>query len=313
LDTFFNRRVEQGSSHFRSKLAVFRSKLESSRLVPAVTSSLVEFQEVQTYFIIATQIATLTNYNRETTDTAGVNDTSYAAVLLDAGLATFLSLLSLPCVLLVQCTLQRAHMHWWYIFTMVTLNCIFAVALFASRGNLLPPADGLFERFTHDAPLTSCGDKPSPMTYCKPAGAGVLDTSAIGYVLCGHIALAWPGLFIDHLAFTVSTRFADRLNAWDQRGIFRSTNKIWRFVTAVYWFCLELFLPLLVVYELVVLVQVSQFVTISGTSSWSFGQVIAVGIWAPTIVKFVYYNICKSSSSCSSSPPLAPMHGEFDC
>jgi hypothetical protein len=275
-----------------------RPRLESSRIVQAVTSLFVEFQEAQTYFIVAVQIATFISYNPAVTDTAGLNDSSYASLLFDAGLAGLLNIMSVSSVLLVQCCLQRAHMYWWYTFFMVTSTCALAVVLFSIRSSLLPPADGLWERFKADAPLPLCGGNPSPMTYCRPSReSAFLDNAVSGYVVSGHIALAWPALFIDLLAFTICKKYpavANRLKNIDRKGIFQRQNKPWRAISLVYWFMLELLLPCLVVYNIVTLVFVLQGVSIGGGSNWSFGQVISVAVWAPTIVKFIYSNTCKS-------------------
>ena len=264
-----------------------------------MVSSTVEFQEVQVYFVASVQVATLITYNPETTGSTGANNTSFAAVLLNSGLAALLNINSLSCILLAQCSLQRARMHWWYTFVMMTFAFILTVVIFARRNILMPPADGLWEKFKGDVLLPLCGDNPSPMTYCKPPReTKFLDNAVQGYAVCGLGALVWVGLLIDQLAFTVSKRYpVVAKSISNPKHMLQRKSKIWRSMSAAYWFTVEFLLLVLAVYNVVVLGLILEGVDISDIANWSFGQYIAVMIWVPTIAKFTYFNICKSTSS----------------
>jgi hypothetical protein len=296
-------------SPLRSRLAILQNKLAGSKLGAAVLSSLVEFQEVQAYFIASLQIATLVSYNPTLTDTAGVNNDSYAAVILNSGLAAVLNIGSISCILLVQCCLQRARMRWWYTFTMMTFTFTMAFAIFAMRSSLMPPVDGLWEKFKSDAPLPLCGNNPSPMIYCKPPrDTGFLDNDIQGYMICSFAAIIWVGLLIDQLAFTVTERFpalAERLRNLGRGGILRRESKRWGHASAAYWFFAQLVLLCGVVYHINVLALVVRDVSVGDAAKWGFGQLIAVAIWAPTITKFIYFNICKSSPAIFHASPTA--------
>lgn len=299
LDIFLERFCENGAGRFRKRLGSFRSKLADSRVGSAVVSSLVEFQEVQTYFILSVQIATLVSYNPQTTETTGVNNSSYAAVLLNSGLAALLNTNSFTCIMLAQCGLRRARMHWWYIFGLMTFSFGLAITIFARRNSLMPPAEGLWDKFKGDSLLPLCGDNPSPMTYCKPPrGTRFLDSDFLGFALCGVGALAWVGLFIDQLACAIPKRFpalALRFRDPDREHMFIWGGKPWRYAFAIYWFVVEFLLLVMAIYNARVLSLVAGDVNIGSTAGWSFGQYIAVTVWFPTIAKFVYFNICKSS------------------
>jgi hypothetical protein len=296
-------------SQLRSRLAILQTKLADSKLGAAVLSSLVEFQEVQAYFIASVQIATLMSYNPDLADTAGVNNDSYASVILNSGLAAILNINSLTCILLVQCCLQRARMRWWYTFILMTFTFALAVAIFARRSSLMPPVEGLWEKFKSDAPLPLCGNNPSPMTYCKPPrDTQFLDNNIAGYSICSFGALIWVGLLIDQLASTVRERFptlAKRLRNLDQGGILRRESKLWGYASAAYWFFVELILLGAVVYHMNVLALIVEDVSTGDAAKWGFGQLIAVAIWAPTTAKFIYFNICKSSLVIFHASPTA--------
>lgn len=290
------------STHHRSsKLAPLASKPKISRLGAAATSSLVEFQEVQSYFIVSVQIATLISYNPEITDTAGANNTSFAAVILNSGIAAFLNITGVACIVLVQCCLQRAHMRWWYTFIMTSVTLIIALFIFAWRNNLMPPTDGLWETFRDKGPIPLCGNNPSPMVYCRaPWDTRFLDNAIAGYVTCGLSGLAWAGLLIDQLAFTIPERFpafAKRLQKLEVKRLLEGKRKAWRLLASAYWFIIEALLLLNVGYQLSQLALMVNDIGIGANGSWTFGQLIAVTVWAPTIAKFIYFNICKSFSS----------------
>jgi hypothetical protein len=284
----------------RGKPTTLLSKLAASGLASATTSSLVEFQEMQVYFVASVQIATLVSYNPSTTEATGANNASYAAMLLNSGLAALLGISSLSCVLLVQCCLQRTRMHWWYTFALMTYAFVFAIVLFTRRSRLMPPAATLWHTFQDGTLLPMCGLNPTPMTFCKPSkDTSFLDNSVGGYVVCGVGGLAWLGLFIDQLATSVPPRFpaiAKRLANIKQR-LFHGGNRFWMTASRAYWVVLEFALFSMAGYHISQLVLVLRGVDFAGASSWTFGQYIAVSVWAPTIAKFIYTNICKSPPS----------------
>jgi hypothetical protein len=234
-------------------------------------------------------------------------------MLLNSGLAALLATSSMACVLLVQCCLQRARMHWWYTFILMTYTFTFAVVIFARRSHLMPPAEGLWENFKAHTLLDKCGNNPSPMTYCKPPrDTRFLDNAAAGYAVCGLGAVAWVGLLIDQLASSIPNRFpaaAKRLHSLKPVDAIRGRNRPWTSLSAAYWIAVEVLLLLMAGYHLSQLILVVMDVNIGDASGWSFGQLIAISVWAPTIAKFIYSNICKSSPfflfhSCCSLPGL---------
>ncbi|KAK0745643.1 hypothetical protein B0T18DRAFT_409891 [Schizothecium vesticola] len=321
-----SRRKCRSRTPFQDKVSDLRHKLSRSRLVDAVTSSLVEFQEAQVYFLVSVQLAILVSYNPDigradndesedgiitttiTTSSSGrLTDLSYAAVILNAGLAALLNTTSVACVLLVQFCLQRARMRWWYTLYLTTVSIVLVVVIFARRSRLAPPASGMWQQWREDAPLSACGGNPSPMTLCRPPReTAFLDNAISGYVMCGFGAVVWLGLVADQLA-TSYHKLERRSGGGDlcwkkskgRRGVMKDSvpawlkkgNRVWRGLITGYWLVIEISLPLLVGYHISVLVLVLKGAGIIGNAgSWSFGQIVAVMVWAPTIAKFIYYN-----------------------
>ncbi|GJN78582.1 hypothetical protein PLIIFM63780_002076 [Purpureocillium lilacinum] len=296
VDTLFRKlRGKHDTKSPGGKRVTLLSKLGASSLGAAATSSLVEFQEMQLYFVASVQIATLVSYNHSTTESTGTNNASYAAMLLNSGLAALLATSSIACVLLVQCCLQRARMHWWYTFVLMTYTYVFALVIFARRSRLMAPADGLWEKFKADRLLDMCGNNPSPMTYCKPPqDTRFLDNAAAGYAVCCLGAVAWLGLFIDQVASSIPNKFpaaAKRLAVLKPKATIRGRDRLWTSMSATYWIVLEVLLLVTAGYHLSQLVLVVMDVDIGDASRWGFGQLIAISLWAPTIAKFIYSNI----------------------
>ncbi|KAK0655026.1 hypothetical protein B0T16DRAFT_396055 [Cercophora newfieldiana] len=278
------------------RLANVQDKLFDSRLRAAVTSSLVEFQEVQIYFIAAVQIATLVSFEPEITDTVGENNSSYAAVILNSGLAALLNVTAITGVLLVQCSLQRAGVRWWYIFCLFTMTCIIGAIIFGRRTKLMPSADGLWEMFKHDAPLPQCGHNPSPMTFCRPRlETRFLDTDIAGWMTSILGGLIWVGLLLDQMIFKPPKPLQRFLN-WDpnpkQRhpGPLQGRRKFWKMAVTAYWAVSQVLLLFLAIYYFSVLALIAEDVDFNNAGAWGFGQLIAVTVWVPTIVKFMYFN-----------------------
>ncbi|KAK3384705.1 hypothetical protein B0T24DRAFT_609339 [Lasiosphaeria ovina] len=288
--------TRQGKDEFQDRLAAVQSRLERSRLGTAVTASLMEFQEVQIYFIISAQIATIIAYNPQLRNTLGDNNSSYAAVILNSGLAAFLNISSMGCIFLAQCVLHKAGMRWWYIFSIMTISFILALNMFAIRDQLMPPVELLWQQFRDDAPLPLCGNNPSPMTYCgQSVDTSYLDNDIVGFVISGLGSLTWLGLFIDQLNFSLRTqhptlrqRLSTKLNRYE--GIVRRKSKVWRVLGYAYWLVIEFALICLVGYHLSQLILILENVSIGDIGKWGFGQLIAVMVWAPTIIKCIYFN-----------------------
>lgn len=93
--------------------------IRTSRPAEALFSSLTEFQETQAYLLIAFQIATLVSYatSWKPVDFFNVRSSSF-----------YVTVQSLP-VLLIQSTLQRAGMRWWYMYCLTVAVHVLAITV----------------------------------------------------------------------------------------------------------------------------------------------------------------------------------------
>ncbi|KAK3357771.1 hypothetical protein B0T25DRAFT_567020 [Lasiosphaeria hispida] len=304
-------RGRRGREETRKRGKLLQSDLAASRFGAAVVSSLVEFQEVQIYFVASIQVATLISFNPGNPNAGSVNSYSYGGALLNSVTITSLSITSLSCILLVQRSLQRVGMHWWYPFITMTVTYVLALVIFAVQGDLMPSVDGLWERFDSDSQLTLCGGRPSPMTYCRPpyALSFIRDAGSV-YAACFAGSLVWLGLFVDQVASTADsitkklpTSLHQRLRVPREgkggRGLDTlkcrlekwKKGKIGAWVSKAYSILISLAVLWMVCGYITTLRPVVARVDIGDTSGWSFGQLIALAVWIPTFVKHVYYNI----------------------
>jgi hypothetical protein len=289
-----------GSPDPHSQGAQLQSRLASSKPGAAIVSSLVEFQEVQIYFVAVVQIAALISFNPANPSAGSSNQNSFGGALLNSIAVSDLGIYSTFGTLLTQCCLQRAEMRWWYTFIIMSVTYVLALTIFARNPSLLPPTDGLWASFKASAPLPQCGFNPSPMTYCSLPYNTLFSyggsTGGIGLAAFG--TLAWWSLLIDQLAFSIREKLpnvARRLSSLDRRGIFRRVlkSRTWPRMLSLYWGLVQGFLLYGAAAYVGTLVRVVSRTNIGNTANWTFGQFIAVTVWAPTIIKFIYFNICK--------------------
>ena len=267
-----------------------------SWLSDAAISSLAEFQEMQVYFVTSVQIATLVSYNPGSNNPAGANNDSFAAAIINSGTAAVLNITPITGILAVQCALQRGEIRWWYTFLLVTVTFILAIFIFSDRNSLMPPADKLWGKFKDEAPLPHCGGNPSPMSYCRlPRETSYLDNGASAYSASVIAVLGWIAVFVDQLAYNTPSLLRGITDkAGPLKGILQYRPRFWKRFLKYYWLVTQMLLFVNATYQVSVLVLISlDLVGFNDPASWSFGQLIAVTIWAPTVAKFIYFILCK--------------------
>lgn len=275
-----------------------QNRLIEWRLHAATVSTLVEFQEVQVFFVGAIQVATLATFRpKGLSQSSDANSArSFGEAILDSELVTFLAVNGLIPLLFVQCLLQRYGMRWWYTFALLWVTFVLALVVMARENSLISSYDTLWEVFMKNSPVALCGGNANPMVYCDTTGQYWQNTNA-GVTM---IYVAMPFLTVDFLAPTMQTlrpfkaalsylrmlEDQSRMYAWVR-------NKFWpRFLRFV-WFALECVLVLFMCSYFTALVEMAALMNEGANSwgSWSFGQLIAVMVWVPLLFKFVYYNI----------------------
>lgn len=285
----------------REKGDSIQTRLASSRFGAAVLSSLVEFQEVQLYFVGSIQVASFISFNPENPNTSSSNSNSFGSALLSSAIINILGVNGVYTILLCQVCLQRQGMHWWYTFVLMTIVFALAQAIVAKGESLLPSTAALWDKLKDDHPILACGGNPSPMTYCQPplGFATALTTGAQGrHVFAIFGSLAYAGLFLDQLSYAfpgwISTLSSQLKRPSDKSRAVGLLSRSWPWVVHAYWFAIHVILLIGTILYFAILLNVVPRARIGDSTKWSFGQLIAVLVWAPTIVKYIYFSICRS-------------------
>jgi hypothetical protein len=290
-----------------------QENLVTSKFGAAVISSLVEFQEVQIYFVTSIQIATLVSFNPGNPNTGTANSNSYGEATSNSATVAILGINGAASILLTQYCLQRAGMHWWYTFVIMSTTVILALVVYGDQSHLMPPVDALWEQFESGAQISSCGNEPSPMTYCQPNNEYVYSLirlgSAAGYITFVVGPLAWAVLFLDQLAFTIMAKFpslTEKLSILSQKLRFLKMRrcKFWSWSLAFYWFGIQTLFFSVAIVHICSLLLLASDAGFNDAANWSFGQFIAAMVWAPTIAKYLYFIVCMCPSAYILYPPV---------
>ncbi|KUI54496.1 hypothetical protein VP1G_01929 [Cytospora mali] len=275
------------------RATAIQRRLSRLRLHAATLTMLVEFQETQAFFVGAIQIATLATFKpTATTQSDSANTVTFGEAISDSQLVQTLCVNGTLPILLVQCLLQRYGMRWWYTFALVSANVILAFVVDARRNYLIADFDALWSVFVASNPVDACGGLANPQVYCDTLGTVYASISNGIYALYFTV----PVLIIDFLAPSIMRlRNVDTaLNTW------RRTNRVFRFLEAkvwplflkTFWFFLEFALLLSLCFYSARLFIISLYMTEDGSlGTWGFGQLVAVMVWVPPLLKFVYLNI----------------------
>jgi hypothetical protein len=320
LDPFLTDAPEENKSGLIKQAWVQASEMQRRlsqwHLYQATVATLRDFQDVQIFFIGAIQIATLSTFRPKASASSDINSVnSFGAAIMDSELVQMLAVNSLIPLLLVQSMIQRGDRYklrktvqkrrrlsiTWYTFILVWVTVIFAIIVHARRDKLIANYEDLFETFKREKAVEACGGNPNPMVYCNVDND--LDTRFNAGIPVIYLAISL--LTIDFLVYHVpswrrwnpSQRMEDAMNP-TQVHVFKWVKKChWRILTKTIWFLLECSLLASSAVYLADILAITHAMTGGSNSwgatnswgSWSFGQLIAVMVWVPTLFKFIFY------------------------
>lgn len=263
-----------------------------SRPAAALTSALVEFQEVQGFFVISIQFATLIIFASDDHAAMLSSSNSFAEAIINVEIVQMLSVNGMLPVLFTQIGLMRSGVRWWY---MTAIVCgVFALAVIISQKSLMPDYDTLWAYFKAESPIAMCGGNPSPMTYCLNSLANlseILKTMNSG-LLVGCVVVSF--LFLDQAWHSLNhdgklTRWLDACDLRHAQVLFWR-RRVWPALAGLTWFCLEFTLLVYVGLYMKSVIDILQYIGTS-SSDWTFGQLIAIMVWAPVVGKYFYFNL----------------------
>lgn len=273
-----------------------------SRTSIAMATTLVEFQEAQAWFIFAVQIASILAIVVNSQE-----GTFWGEIIANAAVAYHISQNGILPMFLIQICLHNEGIRNWHTFLGFLLE--YLLAIIAATQTI--KWSSAFNLFRDQSDLPACGGNPSPRTYC--AAIGSLDDSQISFfphpILYKMVFLvldtvAVVVLVVDQLSWTLRKHRRTqnvRIGSYRAgRGPIGKYKRPWQHFKSWFWRVLEavyLVVNILYLVSLIMVINAESF----AANRWSYGQIIAVTVWGPVIVKMLDLLFCKSISS---PPPM---------
>lgn len=296
----------------------------------AVASTLVDLQEAQAVFLGTISIAAIITFSSSSGTGLG-NISSLLSWLTNNLTVRGMVSAGMYPLLFVQLILQKTHNRWWYTLVLVFINWVLVV-LIARPQTVDEPS--LLEHFTDSSPLERCGNHSGPRTFCqtfnKPAERGSSSTTgeelghldrdaesffkfhsriqAPMHVIMAFLILDWifamirmhlfeRGDWLSHKAHALMDSLPLRLKSFYTRRYFMLfTEAIWISMEA-----LTIVMGAIGVHEFAAFMHLlsggeSGNESKVALSKWGFGQLVAVCVWVPVILKFACLMVGKLKS-----------------
>ncbi|KAF5001070.1 hypothetical protein FGRMN_1264 [Fusarium graminum] len=284
----------QKSSSFRETCRGWQVSFAQTRFANATSSALLDFQESQALFATTVSITAIITFGGS-----------------KAGLANMLTLLSwmfnnrimqglvttgMYPVLMAQLAMHRAGERRLYTLFFVVLSWILMIIITEFQDF----NDAAFENHLKQvSTVQACGNNPGPMSFCQ----GIKDRASYEFFaltlttrFAVHIIVSC--LIIDWALHFANTRVAAGGTKYTQIG--GGTRSLFAFADvggvklslSIFWAAVELLTTSLIIIGLRELVDLLDMHSEDGgLSAWGYGQLVAVAIWFPVMIKFVSLNI----------------------
>ena len=262
---------------------------------PIIRFVLIEFQEAQSFFMISIQIASIYVMSRRPELYGAV---TLAQLTINKTMTKFICLEAIVFITFGLWLVHKADMKSWYIIFCSTLTVILSIVTFhmSSHWKVMPANLSVTQ---DNGGLYECGRHPPPLVWC---GHPVIDNSeylwTIGIFVTSILLFCY--LFCHVLLAML------QVGPWARRNL-RDSNYEWcwtvyscinrplytsGWIGLTFNICVELLLVAIIGLSTTALMG-SSYINLT---DWNFGQVIAVSIWAPVIVKYLYWSLCKLQS-----------------
>ncbi|WKT43567.1 hypothetical protein QSH57_008403 [Fusarium oxysporum f. sp. vasinfectum] len=266
----------QGDSVFRETCQRWQTTLSETRFAKAASSAMLDFQESQALFaatISITAIITFDGGNR-----AGPDHSRQYPVLM------------------AQLVMHRAGERRFCTLFFVVLSWILMTVITEFQDF---NADAFEEHLKQVSTVDACGGNPGPMSFCQ----GIKEKNSYDFfnltLACRftvHIIVSC--LIIDWILHFTKTRMTgDKVKytkiGGESRTIFSfAETKGARLSLGVFWAAIELLTIIIIFIGLREMVELLDMHSADGgLSTWGFGQLVAVAIWFPVMIKFICLSI----------------------
>ena len=265
-----------------------------SRTSVALATTLVEFQEAQAWFVFALQLAAILAIVVNSQE-----GTFWGEIIVNAAVAYHVSQNGILPMFLVQICLHNEGIRNWHTF----LGFLFEyfLAIVATTQNV--KFEDAFKLFGEQKLIEECGNNPSPRTYCAAlSGVDGFQLSffpnpllyKMVFLVLDTIAICV--LLIDQISWTLRKHRLTRHKTFLGHPIGQAPagrfRPHWLMLKAWFWRILEL---TYLIVNFLYLVSLIQVITVDNfkANKWSYGQIIAVTVWGPVIVKLFDLILCE--------------------
>lgn len=278
----------------RIESMIWRDSSALSRTSIAIATTLVEFQEMQCWFVFAVQIASIL--------AIAVNSqegTFWGEIIVNGALAFHISQNGILPMFLVQICLHNEGIRNWHTFLGFAMEYLLAIVATTQKIGF----KSTFNLFQQQYEIAGCGGNPSPRTYCaSTSGVDGLNVNFFPHPLFYKLVflvldtVAMIVLISDQLAWTLRRHHRakqwqvgrHKLGRWPEH----SSKRYWIRFRRLFWAGLELCYLIVNVLYLVSLTNVIRPESFKA-NRWSYGQIIAMTVWGPVIVKLFDLILCK--------------------
>ncbi|KAF4126101.1 hypothetical protein GMORB2_1347 [Geosmithia morbida] len=304
------RRESSGGKNRLNRIRTMMTWSDSSalsRTSVAVATTLVEFQEAQCWFVFALQIASVLAIVVRSQE-----GSFWDEIVVNAAIAFHVSQNGILPMFLVQICLHNEGIRSTHTFLGFLMEYVLAI-IAASQSIYF---DDVFRLFRSQTPIDACGGNPSPRTYCSSVGS--VDGLRIGFfphpmlyklVFLVLDTIAIVVLIVDHVAWELRkhtrTRHARFGSFRVGRGPEGRFQPHWVKFRRIFWHTLE---AMYVIVNVLYAISLARLMTDESfdPSRWSYGQIIAMTVWGPVIVKLislVWSGPQKNGLEADSGPP----------
>ena len=287
----------------RIESMIWRDSSALSRTSIALATTLVEFQEAQCWFVFAIQIASILAIVVNSQE-----GTFWGEIVVNAAVAFHVSQNGILPMFLIQICLHHEGIRNWHTFLGFFVEYLLAIVATTQKVYF----QDAFNLFKQENSIGACGGNPSPRSYCASTqGVDGLRLSFFPHPLLYKLVflaldtVAILMLVFDQTTWTLRThRFTSH---WTFRGYrlgrapggrknkllwMRAKQWIWRILEVLY-----LVINILYLVSLVKLISADSF----QANRWSYGQIIAMTVWGPVIVKLFDLALCKLPKTISEA------------
>ncbi|PKS06198.1 hypothetical protein jhhlp_007515 [Lomentospora prolificans] len=253
----------------RRHIGTILDYIRCSRVAAALFTSLADFQEVQSLFMIAIQLATLIIYG----------PTWAPDKFTSARSSAFFATTHVLLVLMIQSSLQRLGTRWWYTFVLSVVVYILGVVVDQSH----------LAKYAVD-PIPECGGNLNmhPLRLSPPSGDDTSIPSIYGRrlarqcVAVSHLFISV--LILDELAHSrLFRKLRDKLNIAEKYPVLAV-------VLHLRWAMLDLIMVVFLL-RYIISIDYSIGLTFTAKDAWDYGQIIVILVWVPVFVKWMYSTI----------------------